>query len=165
MKYGTHTKLVEEIVDFVKTGKILFLSSNTINHAYIIDSLQQAKFYAWDKTYGKDEYSWSDIREKEMSKVKKIAYEMESFEDIRVNLSKLLKLFTIYIRKKLDEHYNDLLDDIIGDLYNCAFNRAVNGKIDNFYEKIYEAYFSGGWVCGWHGEYPKGELSVFFPRE
>ena len=164
MKYGIHTALVEEIIDFVKTGKILYPSSNTIENIYYVDDLNEAKFYAWDKTYGEDEYLWSDIREKEMSKVKKTAYEIESFEDIRENISKLLKLFTMYIRKSLNDQYYDLLDDIIGDLYNCALNRAANGKENNFYERIYDIYSSGGWVCGWHGEYPKGELAVFFPK-
>jgi len=166
MKYGQHNELVEEVIDFVKASIVLKPSSAfTPLPIEIINDLLEAQRMAWEATYGKDELSWTDVREREMSKVKATLYGINDFYEIRENLSQLIKSFTLYLRRTLDDKHKLFLDDIVADLYNCAVSRAVNGAVPCFYEQIFQAYQLGGFPCGWSGDYPVGTLVVYVPKD
>ena len=165
MKYGLHTALVDEVIEFVKSGKILnpTIASSSNSRWSVVDSFEVATRSACDETFGDEDLLWKDIREREMSTVKGKAYQIDGFKEYRDNLSGLLKTFTMYLKRQLPEDFSDVLDDAIGDLYNCAFNRCVNGAASSFFESVFEAYKSGCWPCGWDGDYPTGRMRVFRP--
>jgi|SRR3569833_226730 len=164
MSYGKNTTLVNEIIDFVKAGRLLKPVKYLLTHIVAIRDLEKARDMAMKQTYGVDEYLWTDIREIEMSRVKGVGYALEDFSDPRKELSENIKFFTSCLRHSLDESYRDLLDDIVSDLYSCAFARAVQGETPGFFEILFEIYKAGGWPCGWRGNYPQGNVVGFFPR-
>lgn len=163
MKYGPNTELVDEVIEFAKSGQILS-GDGQLGAWDIVNDFADARRIAWEAVVGNEELLWTDIREKEMSEVRGRSCEIEDFGEYRDNLSPLLKTFTLYLRRQLPKQYQDILDDAIGDLYNCAFNRCVYGETDNFFETVFAAYRAGCWPCGWQGDYPSGRLRVFRPQ-
>ena len=164
MKYGPNTIFVEEIIGFVENGSILNGNKTLTNSEWeIISNFEHAKDNAWNKVIGKEEWLWTDIREREMSKVKGHAYKIEGFSSYKDNLLGLLNIFTLYLKRQIPTEFQDILDDAIGDLYNSAYNRCVFGRTNNFFENIYEIYKLGCWPCGWIGGYPNGQLCIFNP--
>jgi hypothetical protein len=162
MSYGKNTELVEEIIAFAKGHGLLNGVVPESPQWSVIRDLAEAKRSAWESPIGDDQLLWSDLRERQMAEIRAATYAQPDFSAIRDALSGNLKTLTVLLRRKLDDHHQDLLDDIIGDLNNCAFNRAVNGA-NGFFEQLFDAYRAGGWPCGWTGNFPVGRLVVYFP--
>ncbi|MED0681268.1 hypothetical protein [Aneurinibacillus thermoaerophilus] len=160
MKYGPNTALVEEVINFVKSGNLLVPTNKdgALKNVHIIIDFERAKALAWDEEYG-----WTDRRENEMSKVMEGYYETEDLKEYKEELDKLLDTFVMYLRRRLKGMYSEIFDDVVADLYNCAFNRAVNGNDYNFFEQLFEVYRKGGWPCGWQDNHPQGKLTAYFP--
>lgn len=163
MKYGEHTKLVEEVLEFARSGNLLQGGEYYADHWHVIHALDKARHFAWQATVGVEEYLWPDVRELQMSRVKGASYGLVDFTDVRDALGENLKLLTILVGRRLDEAHDELLDDVVADLNNCAFSRAVCGY-DGFFEELFAAYTAGGWPCGWRGEFSRGQLVVYVPR-
>ncbi len=115
MKYGIHTALVKEVIDLAKEGDLLRGDGTNANW-HIIHDLDEAKRFAWETTIGPDEYLWTDLREGQMADVIGRSYEVEQFADVDESLTGTLKLFTAFVRRKLDAEHSELLNDIVGDL-------------------------------------------------
>ena len=165
MEYGEHGDLVEEVIEFAKSGRILIPSAALPPDIAVIYDLKSAKHMAWEQIFGDAEYLWTDIREKEMSQVKAVGYTIPGFAKIRDDLSQLLKLFTTHIRRNLNADYSDLTDDIVADLHNCSVALAVRGNAPGFFPTMLATYKAGGWPCGWEGGYPLGRMVGFFSKE
>jgi NTP pyrophosphatase (non-canonical NTP hydrolase) len=164
MTYGPNSDLVEEVLEFARRGIFLRpLVADAPVDCALVTSLEDAKALAWQKVYGKDEYLWTDVREKKMSEIKARARAIPEFTTIRSKLLEMLKEIAHHVRRTLDQRHRELLDDIVGDLFNCAYARAVIGGADEFWEQLFSTYRIGGWPCGWEGEYPSGRLVAYFP--
>lgn len=163
MIYGKYTPFVDEVVGFVEYGRLLQSIHSTVCTLSLISNYEEAKFFAWERTCGLEGYLWTDIRELEMAKVHENGYKTAHLVDGSENPSVLLQRFSQILRERLDGRYLDLLDDITSDLYNCAVNRMINGNGNAFFEHMFAGYSAGGWVCGWNGNYPDGEMAIFFP--
>lgn len=160
MKFGVNTPLVDEVIQLAQDRLIFAKYTDAASTWTRIYDLQDAEQLAWHATFGDNEYTWSDIREREIAEANSRGYYLpKQVQDaLEANLTTLTRL----IQPQLDEKYIELFDDIVGDLYNCALNRAVHGA-SGFYEEVFRAYRSGGWPCGWDGNYPDGRLAVYYP--
>jgi hypothetical protein len=162
-KYGKNTRLVEDVLQFVRAGRLL-VGGDAPSATVEVDTLAGARRRAFEATSGPGNgLLWTDIRELEMAKVRAKAYQIVGFERIEDELWTLHELFTSLLRGPLASHYQDLSDDIAADLHNCATSRAVQGSCGGFFEQIFAVYCAGGWPCGWEGSYPAGRMAAYFP--
>ncbi|WP_166243407.1 hypothetical protein [Paenibacillus turpanensis] len=164
MKYGLNAKLVEEVIEFVTTmqesPKVKAPENLTV-----VNSIDEAKKTSLVEVFGEDEFTWSDIRQLEMGKVKGKLYRLDQSQK-----PEGLEDLTERISNELGEHIPDWLSDffenVVVDLRNCAVNRAINGTENNFYDQIYKIYQSGGFPCGWNGNYPEeGNIMAFYGKK
>jgi hypothetical protein len=164
MIYGEHTGLVQEVADFVCSGRILSGPSTITDQAVVIETgFDDAMQRAWSQDMPEGQLTWKDIRSQEMSKVYAKSYTFPDFPAIDKELIKLPEFFYRCLRRVLPKEFHEIMDEIIGDLYSCAFARAVDGKGSSFFEKLLKVYRDGGWPCGWEGAYPDGRLIVYLP--
>lgn len=164
MKFGAHTQLVQEVLDFASSGNLLQpLDSIQRDEWVIITNLEEAEVFAWQLPCGKEEYLWTDIRERAMSDVLSSAYSIPSFVGIGERIAREVESLVKIVKSRVTQQHRELVDDIIGDLRNCAFNRAINGLADLFFEQMFSIYRAGGWPCGWQGDYPSGKFLTYFP--
>jgi len=165
MSFGTHTNLVQEVLDFAKSGNLLKPLGHTVqdSRCVVVASLDEAKACAWESVYGTQEFLWTDIREKAVSDLKATTYSGFESGVARFDFAKLLPILTKHVKMQLDEKHRDLLDDIVADLFNSACNRALHGSDDHFFEHVFSIYRFGGWPCGWQGDYPDGRFLTYFP--
>lgn len=164
MRYELNTALVEDVIEFAKSGRLLMPGLPRPPDLCEISNLQDARRLAWEVTYGPEELVWTDIRERAMSIVKGDSYMADGFSDVRQSLTGIVGRLTPIVGRQLPEDHQDLLDDIVGDLCNCAFSRALYGKTAGFFERLFAAYEAGGWPCGWDGDYPSGRMAAYFRR-
>ena len=162
MIYGKYTDLVNEVIEFAKVGQIFVPTATETAGITVVRNFEQALKMAKQQTYGDAEYLWTDIREMEMSRVKAVGYTIAEFAQSKEKLAENIKLFTMFIRRRLDEQHRDLLDDVVADLYNCAVARAIQGNSPGFFETLLDVYKTGGWPCGWDGNYPQGRIAGCF---
>ena len=159
-------KLVEESIELVE--KMRLFSSKKINIEGIeeVNDFQLAQELAYDYDEyiidGEESYTWDDIKELEMSKVKEVVYEKDNYKQINeelrsISISNISEII-------ISDECKEVWDDVYGDLINCIRIRAIVGKKNHLYEKIFEVYLSGGWPCGWSGNYPNGALKVYYPK-
>jgi hypothetical protein len=162
MEYGKNTNLVEEVLSFVKEGRLLEgVSSKGLNDSMLIRDFEEAKKNAWSQDLSVGELPWVDLREREMRNVLKARYELSDFDEVDNDLGKLVDTLSTVVSKRLRGVFREVVDDVASDLYNCTYRRAVLGYKDGLFEKIFDAYKSGGWPCGWKGDFPEGVLIVF----
>ena len=159
-------KLVEESIELVE--KMRLFSSKKINIEGIeeVNDFQLAQELAYDYDEyiidGEECYTWDDIKELEMSKVKEVVYEKDNYKQINeelrsISISNISEII-------ISDECKEVWDDVYGDLINCIRIRAIVGKKNHLYEKIFEVYLSGGWPCGWSGNYQNGALKVYYPK-
>jgi hypothetical protein len=163
MNYGVFSKEVEEVVQFVKTGQLFKPSNKLPEGVAAIYSFEDAMDSAWNKTYGKAEYLWTDIREQEMRPIEKTLYEIPDRDVISDNLTACIETFYQHIRRQLPNDMMKILDDVLADLDNCAQARAAFGTASKFFETQFKIYRAGGWPCGWQGDYPEGKMLAYLP--
>jgi hypothetical protein len=166
MQFGEHTKAVEVVLDFVRTGQICHCrdAKNLPMHSWVRD-LEKAMACAWETPYGSGEsgYLWTDIRENEVGRIKGIARSMGNLPAIRASLSEVSNELFGIIGKGLPERLHPLRDDIFADLSHILLSRAVQGATDVFFEEMFSIYQAGGWPCGWVGDYPMGSVLAYCP--
>jgi hypothetical protein len=162
MMYEQHSGLVSEVIGFIRSGPLLRPTSSNLESWHIIRELEDAKGHAWHTPIGQQGYLWTDLRERQMAEVKRVAYNSPDYKEMNEVLIQDMRIITMFARRRLDQQHADLVDDVVSDLFNCAFNRAVNGAT-GFFEQLFTAYRAGGWPCGWSGDFPNGHLAVYFP--
>ncbi|MED1013141.1 hypothetical protein P4T54_27165 [Bacillus mycoides] len=161
MKYGIHTKLVEEVIRFANSMQDI---QKTVvpEDVAIINDFIEAKKFAFYEIFGEDEYTWSDIRQIEMGKVKGKLYKLDPSQKPN-GLEEVTEEIANGLRNQLTDSYSDFFENVVVDLRNCAINRAINGQSENFYEQIFNIYKAGGFPCGWKGDYPdNGKIIAYF---
>lgn len=163
MNFGGHTKDVEEVIMFASSGHVMRPHGGRAGGTVYIDNIEEAKRLAWEQPYGSEELLWSDIREREMSRVKGVGYSIPAMQEVKSNLTDIFRILVDAVSRQPGKEYPDLVDEIASDLYNCAYCRAVCGSSDAFFEGMFAVYKSGGWPCGWSGNYPKGALIAYWP--
>ncbi|EEM16289.1 hypothetical protein COM13_22410 [Bacillus pseudomycoides] len=158
-----YNELVQEVVDFSKDFQFASLTKKLSNKIAIVNDMQQAELLAYEEAYGEDEYTWTDIRELEKSKVRGVYYRLSEIERPK-ELHTMLEVIDNHVRQsavRMDGFFND----VVADLNNCAFSRAINGKKNDFFETMFEIYKAGGFPCGWNGEYPgNGRIIAYFEK-
>lgn len=163
IEIGENTDLVAEVLGFVKSGSLLKISGRASSGGAVINDLNAAKKYAWDKVYGEEEFTWADLRSEKMSEIWSIVYNDGSkYSEVDSKLSGILDELDREIRIQLDQQHKELLDDIVSDLKGCLYSRAVLGKNNNFFENVFMIYQSGGWPCGWKGDWPNGQAIAYY---
>ncbi|MGW9531204.1 hypothetical protein ACWHAM_26570 [Paenibacillus terrae] len=161
MKYGIYSNLVEEVVQF-SNSMVDFLKTERPRNIVTINQYEEAKRLAITEVFGEDEYTWSDIRQLEMGKVKGKLYKLDSSQKPN-GLDELTGLIADGLRSQITDSYSDFFESVAVDLRNCAINRAINGEVENFYEQVFRIYKAGGFPCGWDGDYPdEGRLIAYF---
>jgi hypothetical protein len=160
MNLGENTPHVVEVLDLVGSGS-LFCSSLTPSPGRAVNDLEVAKVFAWSKTYGQDELTWSDIRSERISEVWAIAYENGVDELVDKQIAAALEDVASIVERQLDARHRELLDDIVADLKGCIYSRLFQGISNPFFEEILTIYRSGGWPCGWDGDWPEGNLLTY----
>jgi hypothetical protein len=53
--------------------------------------------------------------------------------------------------------------DIAGCLVDCVENRILMGRRNAILELMFKVFQSGGLPCGWQGNYPRGNIAVYYP--
>ncbi|NKI21372.1 hypothetical protein HFN20_09080 [Paenibacillus dendritiformis] len=160
MIYGVHTKLVDEVIQFANSMKNI-PNREIPQDILVTNEYEEAKKYAIYEVYGEDEYTWSDIRQLEMAKVKGKIYRLEPAQK-PVGLGEITGKVEAGLRENITDSYSDFFENVLVDLRNCALNRAVNGQNDNFYEKVFQIYKAGGFPCGWKGDYPQSGIIIAY---
>ncbi|KHD35381.1 hypothetical protein NL50_13810 [Clostridium acetobutylicum] len=163
MKYGAYSDLVKEVIDFSNTMDS-HKKGSIPKDIFVINEFEKIEDFAFEKLYGEDEYTWSDIRQLEMSKVKGKLYRLRDDEKPK-ELDLLLDIISEGLRRHITDSYSKFFESVVVDLKNCAVNRSVNGRAINFYEKMFKIYQTGGFPCGWDGEYPEGRIVAYYPKE
>jgi len=174
--YGPHSDMVQEIIDFACSGRIL-RRTDAINDGSVIveNNFANALERARDQGQNEDEddedeekdddwLSWGGIREHELSEFYLTAPELSCNKEINAALRQAGEAIRQCIKDHLPEEYMQALNDIDGDMSCCARSRAMVGKQNHFFEKIFQIYQNGAWPCGWEGNYPEGKLIVFQPK-
>ncbi|WP_342439390.1 hypothetical protein NSS79_11020 [Paenibacillus sp. FSL L8-0436] len=161
MQNGIYSNLVEEVIQF--SNSIMdFPKIAKAQNIVTINQYEEAKRLAGTEVFGEDEYTWSDIRQLEMGKVKGKLYKLDSSQKPR-GLDELTGLIADGLRSQITGPYHDFFETVVVDLRNCAINRAINGVVENFYEQVFKIYKAGGFPCGWDGDYPdEGRLIAYF---
>ncbi|MFP3846016.1 hypothetical protein [Priestia filamentosa] len=161
MKYGVYTELVNEVIKFahsMKDARPLAIPQGVS----VIHNIDEAKRFAFNGVFGEEEYTWADMRQKEMGKIRGKLYKLDSIQKPQ-GLERMGEEIAEGLRNKIPDAYQNFFEEILVDIRNCAINRVINGESDNFYEKIFCVYKAGGFPCGWKGDYPeKGELIAYF---
>jgi hypothetical protein len=160
--YDKHMTFVNEVVDFARSGPLLVPVGNASGVRTITD-FEQAKNSCWNELYGNGEYTWTDLREKQMSKVRGLGYKIDGFKETEKELDEYLGIILNSFDDRVDEKYGDIFDDVTADLCNCLISRAIQGNRPGFFESMFEAYKQGLWPCGWDGDYPEGRLIAYVP--
>jgi len=161
MRYGIYSELVEEVIQFADSMQDT-LKSEVLGNIEIMTDINEAIQSAFNDTFGDDEYSWSDIRQIEIGKVKGKLYKLDADQKPN-NLEELTEDISKGLRNSLPNSLNSFFENVVVDLRNCAINRAINGQSNNFYEQIFSIYRAGGFPCGWKGDYPEsGKIIAFF---
>ena len=159
---GEYTSLVVEVLEFVNSGKLLKNSNELSFGDDVVTDLSSAKYFAWDKLYGEDEFTWADLRSEKMAEVWDVIYSDEDrYSLIDNNISNIMDEISRTIQSQLNEQHKELLDDIVSDIKGCLYSRAVNGKRNAFFECILSIYRKGGWPCGWEGNWPNGKAIYY----
>jgi hypothetical protein len=167
MKYGENSSLVEEVLSEVGNMQLFKAREELLEGIIAINDFEKAQYFAYEydefEKNGEKQYTWSDIRELEMSDVYSLAYKRTDYKSFTDNLYGVNELIekSLYI----DPEYEIVWDDVYSDLINCAKTRAIQGKDNKFFEKIFEVYKAGGWPCGWEGNYAMGKLIAYFPAK
>jgi hypothetical protein len=128
-----------------------------------ITDFEQAKNYCWNELYGDGEYTWTDLRELQMSKVKGLGYKIDGFKETKKDLDEYLGVILNSFHDRVDEKYQEISDDATADLRNCLISRAIQGNEPGFFENLFGAYKHGLWSYGWDGKYPDGQLIAYIP--
>lgn len=159
MKYGENTYLVEEVISFIKNHHFFIIRENVNSEINAINDFNKAVQCALESE------TWTDIREQEMTLVKRDLYQLPSYIEINNQLDDIDEIIDNALSDNVLDDYADAYNEIFSDFVNIAINRAINGKSLNFYEELFEAYKSGGWPCGWNGDYPRGKMVIYFPMD
>lgn len=169
-KSGTHIQEVNEVLEFVKSDKLL--SGGQLPEgidAVVVDELDQIPTEEDYEKYDDERPLWRDILGKEASKFFCLESDAEkSYDPYRSDfLSKLVDKLTKRYKEFFPEQYNQrILDlDIPGILSYIVHCRIVMGKQHRFFETLFRIFKSGGYPCGWDGCYPQGRLIVFYPKK
>ena len=159
--YEKHMALINEVVDFCRSGP-LFVPVGTTSDVRAITDFKQAQDYCWNELYGDGEYTWTDLRERQMSKVHGLGYKLDGYRESEKDLAEYLGV-VLNSFDRVDEKYEELADDVTADLCNCLESRAVQGNAPGFFEKLFDVYKQGLWPCGWDGNYPEGRFIAYVP--
>lgn len=167
MRFGPHTDLVEEVIDYARTGRLFTSPYRGDTDAVLIEGdFAKAQERSWTQDPEDDYAIWSDLREIVMSKVRGQRNKLSGFNAVGQELPKLGdELSAIFKKRLVRGPYDAIMDEVASDFYRCAYKRAVLGDQSHFFETLYECYRAGGWPCGWKGEYPEGKLVVYLPDE
>ncbi|MBE2978194.1 hypothetical protein [Priestia megaterium] len=157
--FGKFNDLVEEVIEFSKNYGQFSLEKDEVDKIQVTQDYDKAEYLAYEEVYGEEEYTWKDIRELEMSDVWEQYYDLADGEKPQ-ELESILEAIAENLRESLED-YDDFFEDIVADLNNCAISRAVNGTNNKFFESIFKLYRSGYLPCGWHGDYPKGNIIAY----
>ncbi|MDD1796252.1 hypothetical protein LRP50_24330 [Enterovibrio sp. ZSDZ42] len=142
-------KLVNEVLQFARSNKLLTPTDDTKKHKNVICELDEAKYYAWEKTYGDDELTWADYRANKVSDIWEKIYENDDkFSDIENLLTSILEELSEEVKRKLDIKHSALLDDVISDLEACIYSRVIEADSNSFFEGVFSSYTDGFWPCG-----------------
>jgi hypothetical protein len=165
MRFGPHTPLVEEVIDYANTGDLFVRPYGGDSSRVLVETnFARARERAWTQDPESDFAIWTDLREMVMSKVRGQRHEIAGFDAASKELRKLVDELSAIFKKRLKRGpYDEILDDVASDFYNCAYKRAVLGNVPHLFETLYECYRAGGWPCGWRGQYPDGVLVVYSP--
>lgn len=163
MRFGPHTHLVDEVIDYARNGDLFICSYRSDTNVVLIETdftkaLERARTQDPESDYA----IWADLGELLMSKVRGQCNKLVGFEAASKELPKLGDELGSIFKKRLGRGpYDEIMDEVASDFYRCAYKRAVLGGEPHFFETLYECYRAGGWPCGWKGNYPVGTLVVY----
>lgn len=165
MRFGPHTQLVEEVIDYARNGELFVGAYRGDKNVVLIETdFSKAQERAWTQDPDNDDMIWSDLRGLLMSKVRGQRSKLANPEIGSKELPKLGDELNAIFKKRLSQTaYDAIMDEVASDFYHCAYKRAVLGNEPHFFETLYESYRAGGWPCGWKGEYPAGMLVLYLP--
>jgi len=162
MNFGEHTAAVLEVLSFAQTGALLSGRAEDFGPEFVVTTdFAEAKDAAWEQAFGADEYTWTDLRELEVSEALGRLYELD--RRVRGRLFELREELDSLLAERFASAYEEIYEDFSADLHNCARARAAFGRRSRFFEQQFKAMRLGGWSCGWNGSYPLGKMLVFCP--
>ncbi|MEK5142064.1 hypothetical protein [Paenibacillus sp. FSL M7-0134] len=105
MKYGIHSNLVEEVIQF-SNSMMDFPKTERPQNIVTINQYEEAKRLAITEVFGEDEYTWSDIRQLKMGKVKGKLYKLDSSQKPS-GLDELTGLLADGLSSQITDSYSD----------------------------------------------------------
>jgi hypothetical protein len=160
--YDQHIRLINEVVEFARSGPLL-VPVGAASGVRTITDFDQAKRFCWSELYGGGEYSWTDLRERQMGKVLGLGYRIPGFKEAEKDLDQYCNIVLNSFHDRVDDKYQDISDDATADLCNCLQSRAIQGDTPGFFERMFKVYTQGLWPCGWDGDYPDGRFIACVP--
>lgn len=168
MRFGRHTDAVQEVVQFVRARCLLRRTPNDP-----IPSGIEMRFKPQepiDLMYKPPDHPnipagylmWFDIRQNESAEF----FCHPSTEKFRRELFDVIDRFGPAIERDLPSDFLTDRDVIAGwiaeDLKYIAQGRAVFGRKESLFERMFQCYQCGGYPCGWRGNFPEGQMLVYF---
>jgi len=163
MRYGKHTNLVQEVIDFIQHHELFESSVPFVDDITVINDYELAKQLAFSQDSRVVDVIWQDVKSNESASLFSFIDEEANLHEIDNELSEIFESADNYKEDFIPFDYLDISEEVESDLYKGALNRFIHGDKMNFYEKIFRCYQSGGWPCGWEGNYPQGEIVVYIP--
>ncbi|MCX6368580.1 MAG: hypothetical protein NTX57_18010 [Armatimonadetes bacterium] len=169
----TDWSLVEEVLEFARTGSLLAGNTSGIFEEVAVETNFEAASdhahiqYLWDAegNVRDDHHPWADVRETEIGNVYEASYEREDLDDIKSRTQASQSEAAKLVSERLAELFSDAVEEVASDMELLIETRALVGRENAFFEQLFHWYKSGVWPCGWRGRYPEGKLRVFNPQE
>ncbi|GLR14909.1 hypothetical protein GCM10007907_36990 [Chitinimonas prasina] len=163
MRFGPNTTLVEEVIEYARSGEFFTVSyQGGITGSIIEVDFVHAQELAWTQESIDGFTNWMYLQDKFAGELLRLEYTLKDFREASKELSKLVDELGAIAKARFSRSpFDDIGDQIATDLYYCAYKRAVIGSAPHFFEKLFDCYRMGGWPCGWKGTHPAGSVVVF----
>lgn len=173
LRFGPHTAVVEEVVEFVLSGGVLRDGFKPLGgeaeRFRVIRSLDNVESYREPGAEAKIEgRNWLDLTRIDDRKYPLDAVpNSDEIEALRDRLWPTFEAVWQQMWLALESQLShivpyDALGEMSGVFDNLVVTRAMRGVLaDTFEERLYSIYRAGGYPCGWEGRYPSGRLVVF----
>lgn len=157
---------VQQMRDSVKNMNLFRSIDGGTYDFKIIHDFEQANFYAFEMMDFEGEMegmTWTDIRERQSSKVLGLLYKEPDYKRY------FKEILDMAVPEADEITYSEealsIEDEIYEDLCLCIRCRRICGYRNIFFEGMFKIYELGGWPCGWEGKLTEGRFIAYFPLD
>jgi hypothetical protein len=172
MKFGPHSALVQEVIDFVLAGKILSEPYRHDSHlgipVRVITSLAHVDRFRDGSIAAAEiapDYAWYDMKLGDVEIYTRGRTSKENsywYFNVLPEIDEPFGLMANHLETQLEGVMPAIeIEEICSHLDGLMVIRSFQGKTDSLFELLFRAYQSFGYPCGWSGDETDGALVVF----